>query len=166
MRFLVPTDSSAAAHAALRHALHIARGRPGCDILLLNVQNRDTLGLSAISAEVENERALAEDESAGILHAAATECRKAGVACESHAAFGAIAETITRVARESGADQIIMGTRGLSALGGLVLGSTAIGVIHLAHVPVTLVKKSARSESGGKAAHSSDGANPVRPQAG
>jgi nucleotide-binding universal stress UspA family protein len=33
-----------------------------------------------------------------------------------------------------------MGTRGLSALPGILLGSVASKVIHLADVPVTLVK--------------------------
>ena len=33
-----------------------------------------------------------------------------------------------------------MGTRGMRALGNLALGSTATKVIHLAEVPVTLVK--------------------------
>jgi nucleotide-binding universal stress UspA family protein len=33
-----------------------------------------------------------------------------------------------------------MGTRGRSALGDLVLGSVAVKVLHLAKVPVTLVK--------------------------
>jgi nucleotide-binding universal stress UspA family protein len=33
-----------------------------------------------------------------------------------------------------------MGTRGLGALGNVLIGSVATKVIHLAHVPVLLVK--------------------------
>jgi nucleotide-binding universal stress UspA family protein len=33
-----------------------------------------------------------------------------------------------------------MGTRGMTAIGGLVMGSIATKVVHAAHVPVTLVK--------------------------
>jgi nucleotide-binding universal stress UspA family protein len=37
-------------------------------------------------------------------------------------------------------DMVVMGTRGLSPVGGLVLGSVTSRVIHLVKVPVTLVK--------------------------
>ena len=50
------------------------------------------------------------------------------------------AETIDRVAREVGAHQIVMGTRGLGSLGNLFLGSVATKVVRLAQVPVALVK--------------------------
>jgi nucleotide-binding universal stress UspA family protein len=41
---------------------------------------------------------------------------------------------------ERGVDCIVMGTRGMNALGGLLLGSVAQRVVHLASVPVMLVK--------------------------
>jgi nucleotide-binding universal stress UspA family protein len=37
-------------------------------------------------------------------------------------------------------DQVVIGSRGLGAIGRLVLGSVATKVAHLARVPVTLVK--------------------------
>ena len=37
-------------------------------------------------------------------------------------------------------DAIVMGTRGMTVLGNLVLGSVASKVVHLSSVPVTLVK--------------------------
>jgi nucleotide-binding universal stress UspA family protein len=55
----------------------------------------------------------------------------------ARAELGSPAETIDRVAREVGAYQIVMGTRGL---GNLFLGSVATKVVRLAQVPVTLVK--------------------------
>ena len=36
--------------------------------------------------------------------------------------------------------QIVMGTRGLGGIQGLLLGSVAMQVIHLAEVPITLIK--------------------------
>ena len=45
-----------------------------------------------------------------------------------------------RLAAERGVDCIVMGTRGMNALGGLLLGSVAQRVVHLASVPVMLVK--------------------------
>ena len=43
-------------------------------------------------------------------------------------------------AMNSGCDQIIMGSHGRTALGGLLLGSVAMKVLHLTDIPVTLVK--------------------------
>ena len=57
-----------------------------------------------------------------------------------HVLIGDPAAEIVRVAKAEGVDAIVMGTRGMRALGNLALGSTATKVIHLAEVPVTLVK--------------------------
>ena len=39
-----------------------------------------------------------------------------------------------------GCDAIVMGTRGLGTVQTLLLGSTALKVLHLVDVPVTLIK--------------------------
>jgi nucleotide-binding universal stress UspA family protein len=44
------------------------------------------------------------------------------------------------VAHEEEVAQIIMGTRGLGEMRGLLLGSVTTQLLHLADVPVTLVK--------------------------
>jgi nucleotide-binding universal stress UspA family protein len=59
---------------------------------------------------------------------------------EKEILIGNIAEVIARRADELGCDGIVMGTRGMTAIGGLVMGSVATKVVHAANVPVTLVK--------------------------
>jgi nucleotide-binding universal stress UspA family protein len=140
MRLLVPVDGSGSSQAALAHALRIAVHLSGSTIVLVNVQNRRTLGLSDISPAEGDEREPAERSSAAILGPAADACRAQAVRCETRAGFGPIGETIVRLAREAHADQIIMGTRGLGRMRGLVMGSVATRVVQLAPVPVTLVK--------------------------
>ena len=49
-------------------------------------------------------------------------------------------ETIAQAARDEGIEHIVMGTRGLGSIQGLLLGSVAMKVIHLAEVPITLIK--------------------------
>jgi nucleotide-binding universal stress UspA family protein len=53
---------------------------------------------------------------------------------------GLVAQEIVRVAQAAGVDQIAMGTRGMGALGSLLMGSVALRVVHMAPVPVLLVK--------------------------
>lgn len=53
---------------------------------------------------------------------------------------GPAAEGILRVAEARNADLIVMGTRGLGTLGGLLLGSVSSKVVQHAHCPVMLVR--------------------------
>jgi nucleotide-binding universal stress UspA family protein len=64
----------------------------------------------------------------------------AGVPCTCHEAVGHVAEAVTRLAEQLGCDQITMGSHGRGALADLLMGSTTLKVIHLAKVPVLLVK--------------------------
>ncbi len=57
-----------------------------------------------------------------------------------HISVGDPAYMIAESAKEQGCDQIVMGTRGLSRTPGILLGSIATKVVHLADVPVLLVK--------------------------
>lgn len=64
----------------------------------------------------------------------------AGFAYQARALVGQVAETIVKHARDKRCDLIYIGTRGLSALGGVLVGSTAIKVLHISELPVLLVK--------------------------
>ena len=65
---------------------------------------------------------------------------RAGVPCRLHILQGAYPETIVRLARETGSGRIVMGTRGLGAVRGLVLGSVTFAVAHRSPLPLTLVR--------------------------
>ena len=53
---------------------------------------------------------------------------------------GPPAEAILRVAETRNVDLIVMGTRGLGSLRGLLLGSVSSKVVHHAHCPVMLAR--------------------------
>ena len=53
---------------------------------------------------------------------------------------GPVAETIVDYARKNGCEKIVMGTRGLGALGSVLLGSVTSRLMSLTELPVTLVK--------------------------
>ena len=54
--------------------------------------------------------------------------------------FGVVANEIVRAADERKVDQIVMGTRGMGAVGNMVLGSVAQRVLYQTSVPLLLVK--------------------------
>jgi len=64
----------------------------------------------------------------------------AGVAYTTHQVIGPIAESITEQATKLESSMIYMGTRGMSALANMALGSVTTRVLHLAHVPVVLIR--------------------------
>jgi nucleotide-binding universal stress UspA family protein len=64
----------------------------------------------------------------------------AGVAYRPHVFVGQAAETIVEHARKTRCDLIYIGTRGMSALGKALVGSTATKVLHISETPVLLVK--------------------------
>jgi nucleotide-binding universal stress UspA family protein len=142
MRIVVPVDGSVSANRAVAHALLLAVGRADIEITLVNVQNQRTLDTSDISSVTsvgaDTERGV--NESKKVLSEAIRLCRDAQVRFRTRCGFGPIARTIIRIAREVSADQIVMGTRGLGPLRGLVVGSVSAEVLHLARIPVTLVK--------------------------
>jgi nucleotide-binding universal stress UspA family protein len=57
-----------------------------------------------------------------------------------HTRIGNPAREILGVARDVGADEIILGSKGRSALGRLLLGSVCEGVLHGARCPVLVVR--------------------------
>jgi nucleotide-binding universal stress UspA family protein len=57
-----------------------------------------------------------------------------------HTIYGHAAREIVDSAAEHSAGTIVMGSKGRGDLAGLMLGSTAHKVIHLAHVPVLVVR--------------------------
>jgi len=142
MKILVPVDASPASLRALKFAIALPKGQEPVSLLVLNVQNLSTLnftegaGIMPLSwIEQEEERASRE-----VLQEPKSICEQAGIPYSARTERGGIAETIALVAREEHADQIIMGTRGLGGVRGLLLGSVATQVLHLVDVPVTFVK--------------------------
>ena len=79
------------------------------------------------------------EEGEQMLAAARKLLDESGVAYESHILVGTIAETIVEHGDSAGCRMIYMGTRGMSALPNLVLGSIATKVVHLSLIPVVLV---------------------------
>lgn len=62
--------------------------------------------------------------------------------------IGGAAHMISDVAKDAGADVIVVGTRGHTAIGGLLLGSVTQRLLHIAHCPVLAVPSRESREAG------------------
>ena len=140
MRILVPVDGSQAALRALKHAAAIAAHGKG-EVQLLNVQPiLPMYGMVRAYMRVPQYKAARATLARQALAGAERLLARAKIKHRAHVMYGEPGETIADAARELKCRMIVMGTRGQGAVGNLLLGSVATKVIHLAKVPVTLVK--------------------------
>jgi len=147
MNILVPYDGSPASERAVEYSLRIATavGKPTVDVHLLNVQAADASMIdylrrdaADVAAHLVRDR---RDAGAKLLERAAKVVEAAGVkSVERTVLIGDPAELISGYVDNAGCDMVVMGTRGLSPVGGVLLGSVTTKVIHAVKVPVTLVK--------------------------
>ena len=80
-----------------------------------------------------------DDESEAMLKPSRDLLDAAGIAYTVQRLVGPIAETIVERAKQAGSDMIYMGTRGMSALANMTMGSVTTRVLHLTHLPVVLI---------------------------
>jgi nucleotide-binding universal stress UspA family protein len=137
---LVPVDGSDSALRAVKAAMQEAAESGQADIHLVTVHPPIVSGnvKRFFSADAIND--FYQDEGRNALLSAKALLDEAGVAYHEKIEIGPIAQTIANYAKKNNCTQIIMGTRGLGSVGGLVLGSITIKVLSLVDIPVTLVK--------------------------
>ena len=134
-KILLAVDGSDHARKAVPVAIDIAKKSSG-EVLVFHVREH----LVARGGSYELEEAEAASALAGGIEA---EIKAAGVqtSCRLERALaGHVAQAILDAAESGGADLIVMGSRGLSDLRGLLLGSVAHKVIQLADRPVLVAR--------------------------
>lgn len=140
-KLLVPIDGSDNATRALKYALDLASHDKSIVLHLLTVHPEPIVyGEIQVYVTQEKMEELQKKHSEDILRPADETARAAGVNYTSEILIGDIAPTIAERAESLHCDGIVMGTRGMGAVGNLVMGSVATKVVHLAKCPVTLVK--------------------------
>jgi len=138
-KLLVAFDGSPCSVRALEHAA--ARVRTcGGELVIVHGHEAPLLyGEVALYLPEEQAREALRQNSQDILRPAVEIATRQGASCTTHTLIGNVADQIARYAAETSCTGIVMGTRGMGALGNLVLGSIATKVVHLSKLPVTLV---------------------------
>lgn len=141
MKMLIAVDGSEHARRAVEAAARMARQGAGVEALLVNVREGPAYYGELPPFDFESIARMLQEKQSSLLEAALAHARSHGLDnAATLAAAGQPAQEIARLAAEHNVDGIVMGTRGMNALGGLLLGSVAQRVVHLASVPVMLVK--------------------------
>jgi len=145
LRLLVPIDGSEHALLAVEEVKRLApRLALPVEVLLLNVQPAVPANFLLLGEGTPSDRRKLEEPllEAGkeILQPAAVLLERAKIAHACHVEIGHPAQTIAAFARTYHCELIVMSTRGLNAGSGLLLGSVTTKVVHLADIPVLLVR--------------------------
>jgi nucleotide-binding universal stress UspA family protein len=135
---LIATDGSVPADEAVDVAIELARDT-GAVLEVLSVRP-PRLSARGGAPVVEVEEFEGPEH---IANAAAERARAAGVSATPHAAHGDVVACIADAAVTLKADLLVVGSRGLGALSGAMLGSVSHALVRRSAVPVTIVRHAA-----------------------
>lgn len=137
---LVPIDGSESSLNALKTALAMIGERTDITLRVVTVQPPIASGnvKRFISSDILDEYYQEEGDKA--LVAARDLLANTTLPVTFEVLVGPVAETIVEYVKQHDCKHVVMGSRGLGRISGLVLGSVATKVLSLIDVPVTLVK--------------------------
>ena len=136
-KILVAVDHSEISDRALDAARDLALVSKG-EVWVLHMREREVAVKTGVGLSNES-----MDEASAAVAAAVDKLIAAGVKAHGDVGttlFGYAARNIIDDAKEHDVDVIVMGSRGRGDLAGLILGSTAHKVIHLADRPILIVR--------------------------
>ena len=136
-KLLVAVDHSKATEHVLAAARELASLSKG-EVWVVHLREREYAAKTGLVPSSET-----ADDAQAQVDAAVEELAQAGITAHGvvrNTLFGYAAREIIAEAKDVDAGVIVMGSRGRGDLAGLVLGSTAHKVIHLADRPVLVVR--------------------------
>jgi nucleotide-binding universal stress UspA family protein len=141
-RIVIATDGSPGAEAAVAEGLELAR-QLGAAVTFVYVRSPISL-----LGEPYYQRKLSAQlrQAHAVLDAAMAEAERLGVGADYEIAEGDPAEEILRCARYREAGLVVVGSRGLGAIAGALLGSVSTAVIRQAPLPVLVAKERVRPQ--------------------
>ncbi len=147
-KILVPTDGSESSLRAAQFAAELVKIKPEIKTIIFTVDRvplqfleRDLYWIASDMGEKSRHiEEVFEELRQTNLNKASSYFKRNGLKVWYDYSYGNPAEEIAAYAHKNNVDMIIMGTRGLSAIKEVFLGSVSHKVLQLASCPVVLVK--------------------------
>lgn len=142
MKILLAVDGSKSSLDAVDLLVHHAGELSAKPVIELVTIHLPVPKVGGLTARVSKEQLAKyyEDEGQANLAAARKKLDAAGFSYTARILVGPVAESIVKHADTAKCDLIWMGSRGMSALGKALVGSTASKVLQLASLPLLIVK--------------------------
>ncbi len=139
--YLVGVDGSDPSRRAVAVAARLA-ARCGGRLLIAHIIHWS--GFTPLSLEEALRRPIdkkQEEETARetILAPLVAVAREAGADPETYYSWGSPAESLNKLARDRGAEMIVVGRRGHSNIAEIILGSVSNAIAHMSDIPILLV---------------------------
>ena len=135
-RILVPVDGSDSSDRAIDQAIYLA-GICDAKIDFIYVANINQLAINACLSDAILE---AVTQAGNVILDRALEKVPANIKAEGFSETGSPAVVILEVAENENSDLIVMGSRGLGVVKGVLLGSVSQHLVEQAKCPVMVVK--------------------------
>lgn len=142
---LVPTDFSEPAQHALDIAVDLAK-KDAAALTLLHTYDSPVYPYAGLPPIPSDFIGPIRDAAERSLNAALAELQKRFPAAKSALAYGVAWQQILQLAKDAGADLIVMGTHGRRGLSHALLGSVAEKVVRLSEIPVLTTRGAAPSK--------------------
>jgi nucleotide-binding universal stress UspA family protein len=144
---LLATDGSPSATEATRKAIELAKALD-VPLVAVGVEHVDVpaYGYFGYAQLYDEVRRIEHEHVISVLEDTAANARENGVSCHMIAATGTVVEEICRIARDRGAQLIVIGAHGWKPFRRLLFGSVSLGVLHEAPCPVLVARGAATAE--------------------
>ena len=140
MKILLPVDGCAHSDRAVHHVVALTQGCADHQIHVINVQSPVDAPEIRSHMRIDEIEAMQQARGGDALASARALLDAAGIAYTPAVVLGPVAKSIADFAQKNGCDQIVMGTRGLGAIGSMLMGSVTTELMSITALPVTLVK--------------------------
>ena len=138
LRVLMPVDGSESAIRAVKLVIRKAPlYKEPFELHLLNVQHAFPGTLRGVHQQAQE---IHREEGLKALAPARKLLDEAGVTYAHHIGVGDAVEVIAHYVKDKRIEQLVMGTRGLGSVSGLLMGSVTSKIIQLVDIPILLVK--------------------------
>jgi nucleotide-binding universal stress UspA family protein len=148
LKILIAVDGSELALDAVKYALRLREQGLAAGLVLANVQEPASVYEMLTVRDPQRLQGLSVSAGDHSLQGARHLCDAAGVDYEFEIGLGEPAHTLLDIAERYGCSAIIAGARGKGGLGGGDLGSVSHELLHVSHLPVTIVKHAEAMEEG------------------
>ncbi|EKN70877.1 UspA domain-containing protein [Neobacillus bataviensis LMG 21833] len=138
-RILVAIDGSIMSEKALKSAFNFVKERYS-KISVIHVEKNIEITEGMPKATIDRIYSEQSKESEDLLHQATALAENEGIEIEVQLVMGEPAIQIVKKAEERNYQLIVMGSRGLGNIKGLMLGSVSQKVTQLSHCPVLIIK--------------------------
>lgn len=141
MKILLPVDGSENSMRAAEYLARLVKSDPSHQVTVLTVAyNVDPMMLYDSPVDMDKLKAESIKAHQLIANKAEVVFNNVSVPVKTEVVAGDPALAIAEYVEKNAIDKIIMGSRGLSNIKGILLGSVTRKVLHLTNVPVTIIK--------------------------